>query len=89
MSADWCVTVEHWESSSIGIIFVNYQTSELQYNYQSYIQVYTIGDAQGFSGVASIILSGGFSIEILTEVTLPQKTKSNRSISIMEDGISG
>ena len=33
MSADWCVTVEHWESSSIGIIFVNYQTSELQYNY--------------------------------------------------------
>ena len=29
VSADWCVTVEHWRSSSIRVIFVNYQTSEL------------------------------------------------------------
>jgi len=33
VSADWCVTVEHWRLSSIRVIFVNYQTSELQYNY--------------------------------------------------------
>jgi len=33
VSADWCVAIEHWESSSIRVIFVNYQTSELQYNY--------------------------------------------------------
>ena len=31
----------------------------------------------------------GFSIEILTGVTLSWKTKSNRSISAVEDGISG
>jgi len=29
VSADWCAVIEHQESSSIGIIFVNYQTSEL------------------------------------------------------------
>ena len=33
--------------------------------------------------------SGGFSVETLTEVTLLWKTELNRSISIMEDGISG
>ena len=33
MSVDWCITIEYWESSSIGIIFVDYQTSKLQYNY--------------------------------------------------------
>jgi len=33
MSADWCVTVEHQRSSSIRIIFVDYQTSKLQCNY--------------------------------------------------------
>jgi len=33
MSVDWCVTVEHWRLSSIRVIFINYQTSELQYNY--------------------------------------------------------
>ena len=85
MSTDWCVTIEHWKSSSIGIIFVDYQTSKLQYNYQSYIQVYTIGDTWDFSSVALITPSGGFSIETLTEVTLSWKTKSNRSISIIED----
>jgi len=29
VSTDWYITVEHQELSSIGIIFVNYQTSEL------------------------------------------------------------
>ena len=33
VSADWCITIKHWRSSSIRVIFVNYQTSELQYNY--------------------------------------------------------
>ena len=33
VSADLCVTIEHRRSSSIKVIFVNYQTSELQYNY--------------------------------------------------------
>jgi len=33
VSADWYVTIEHWRLSSIRIIFVDYQTSELQYNY--------------------------------------------------------
>jgi len=35
-----------------------------------------------------IAQSKGFSIETLTEVTLSWKTKLNRSISAMEDGIS-
>ena len=47
----------------------------------------SIGDAWGFSSKTSIILSGGFSIEILTGVTLLWKTKLNRSISAMEDRI--
>ena len=33
VSTDWCVAVEHQRLSSIQIIFVDYQTSELQYNY--------------------------------------------------------
>ena len=44
-------------------------------------------DAQGFSGIASITLSRGFSVETLIEVTPLWKTKSNRSISAMEDRI--
>ena len=40
----WYVTIEHWILSSIGIVFVDYQTSELQCNYKSYIQVGDIGD---------------------------------------------
>ena len=68
VSADWYVTIEYWELSSIRIIFINYQTSELQYNYQSYIQVYDIGDAQGFSSIASIAPSRGFSSGTLIEV---------------------
>jgi len=34
-----------------------------------------------------IALSGGFSVETLTGVTLSWKTELNRSISVMEDGI--
>jgi len=49
----------------------------------------SIGDAQGFSGETSITLSRGFSVETLTEVTPSWKTKLNRSISAMEDRISG
>jgi len=48
-----------------------------------------IEDAQGFSGKTPITPSRGFSVEILTGVTLLWKTKSNRSISAMEDGIPG
>jgi len=33
VSADWCVAIEYWELSSIKVIFVDYQTSKLQYNY--------------------------------------------------------
>ena len=33
MSADWYVTIEHWRLSSIRVIFVDYQTRKLQYNY--------------------------------------------------------
>jgi len=33
VSADWCVAVEHWRSSSIKVIFIDYQTSKLQCNY--------------------------------------------------------
>ena len=32
VSNDWCVAVEHQRLSSIRVIFVNYQNSELQYN---------------------------------------------------------
>ena len=49
VSTDWYITIEHQGSSSIEVIFVDYQTSKLQNNYQSYIQVHTIGDAWGFS----------------------------------------
>ena len=42
-----------------------------------------------FSGKASITPSRGFSVEILTGVTPSWKTKSNRSISTVEDGILG
>ena len=41
------------------------------------------------SGKASIILSGSFSVEILTGETLSWKTESNRNISAVEDRIPG
>jgi len=40
-----------------------------------------------FSGIAPITLSGDFSVETLTGVTLSWKTESNRSISAMEGGL--
>ena len=87
VSTDWCIAIEYQKSSLIRVIFINYQTSELQCNYQSYIQRNTIGDAWGFRGIALIATSGGFSIETLIEVTPSQKTKSNRSISTMKNRI--
>ena len=59
----------------------------------------TIGDAWGFSSIASIALSGDLSDRTLTDSaiedwvrirvrTLLWKTKSNKSIPVMEDGIS-
>jgi len=36
VSADWYVAIEHQRLSSIRVIFVSYQTSELQCNYLSY-----------------------------------------------------
>ena len=33
VSTDWCVTIEYWELSSIEVIFIDYQTCELQCNY--------------------------------------------------------
>jgi len=48
-----------------------------------------IGDTWGFSGIAPITLSRGFSVETLIGVTLSWKTESNRSISTVEDRISG
>ena len=47
----------------------------------------SIGDAWGFSGETPITPSGGLSVVTLTEVTLSWKTKLNRSISTVEDGI--
>ena len=49
----------------------------------------SIEDTQGFSSKTPIIPSGDFSVEILTEITPSWKTKLNRSISTMEDGIPG
>jgi len=48
----------------------------------------SIGDAWGFSGKTPITLSGGFSVETLTGITLSWKTKLNKSIPAMEDRIS-
>ena len=47
----------------------------------------SIGDAWGFSGKTPITPSRGFSVSILTGVTPSWKTKLNRSISAVEDGI--
>jgi len=33
VSADWCVTIEYQRSSLIRVVFIDYQTSKLQYNY--------------------------------------------------------
>ena len=68
VNTNWYVTIKYGRSSSIRIIFNNYQTSELQCNYQSYIQVYNIKDAWSFNDIASITLSRDFSDETLIEV---------------------
>ena len=47
----------------------------------------SIGDAQGFSGKIPITPSKGFSVETLKEVAPSWKTKLNRSIPAVEDGI--
>ena len=47
----------------------------------------SIEDAQGFSSNTSITLSRGFSVKTLTRVTPLWKTKLDRSISTIEDGI--
>jgi len=47
----------------------------------------SIGDTQGFSGKTPISPSKDFSVETLTGVTPSWKTKLNRSISAMENGI--
>ena len=47
----------------------------------------SIGDAWGFSGKTPISPSRGFSVKTLTGVTPSWKTKSNRSISTIEDRI--
>jgi len=49
----------------------------------------SIGDTWVFSGKIPITLSGGFSVETLTGVTLSWKTELNRSISAVKDGIPG
>ena len=49
----------------------------------------SIGDARGFSSKTPIAPSGGFSVKTLTGVTLSWKTELNRSISTVEDRISG
>ena len=49
----------------------------------------SIGDTWSFSSKTPIIPSRGFSVETLTGVTPSWKTKLNRSISAMEDGIPG
>jgi len=53
------------------------------------MQTDSIGDARSFSGKTPITPSGGFSVEILTGLTPSWKTELNRSISTVEDGISG
>ena len=49
----------------------------------------SIGNIWGFSGKTSITLSRDFSVETLIGVTPLWKTKLNRSISTIEDKISG
>ena len=49
----------------------------------------SIRDAWDFSSNTSITLSRVFSVETLTGVTLSWKTELDRSISTMEDRISG
>ena len=81
VSTNWCVTIKHQRLSSIRIIFINYQTSELQCDYQSYIQRDNIGDAWDFNGITPIAPSGDFSGETLTGVWLCYKRLSQIGVS--------
>ena len=83
VSTDWCVAIEHQGLSLIRVIFIDYQISKLQCNYQSYIQVHTIEDTQGFSSIASITPSGGFSVETLTGVQLCHRRLSQIEVSLL------
>ena len=66
----WILEIEFNKSlSSLIIRLANYSVTT------SYIWVLTIEDAWSFSGIAPITLSGGFSIETLTGVTLLWKTE--------------
>jgi len=76
VSTNWYITIKHQRLSSIRVIFVNYQTSELQCNYYYYIQGDNIRNAQNFSGIVSITLYRGFSNEILIEVWLCHRKPS-------------
>jgi len=64
-----------------------YKIRKIKENKIKIVSVQMSHNTQGFSGIAPITPSRGFSIEILTGVTLSWKTKSNKSISAMEDGI--
>ena len=33
VSTDWCIAIKYQRLSSIRVIFIDYQTSKLQYNY--------------------------------------------------------
>ena len=68
MNTNWYATIEYWRLNSMRVIFINYQTSKLQYNYWSYLQRRTIGDVQDFSSIVPIALSRGFSGKTLIGV---------------------
>jgi len=38
VSTNWCIAIKHQRLSSIRVIFIDYQTSKLQYNYLSDMQ---------------------------------------------------
>jgi len=79
----WIPEIKFNKRLSLSIIrLVNYNVTT-----SLYIQTDSLGDARGFSSKTPITLSRGFSVKILIGVTLSWKTKLNRSISTVEDGI--
>ena len=77
------------KSGCIELNWTHCYTGEFNTTLSLYIQTDIIGDVWGFSSKTPIALSGGFSVETLTGATPSWKTELNRSISTMEDGISG
>ena len=65
MSTNEYITIKHQRLSLMRVIFVDYQTSELQCNYQSYIQV-DIEDTWNFSGYLPYILQTMVCVHIIT-----------------------